>query len=57
MSEEIYIDKRKEFVVNRYCSRNGAQMYQITIGMNYIQLDKKELKKMLFILSKLLKNE
>jgi hypothetical protein len=42
MTEELYISKRKGFVVNKYCGKNGVPMYQITHGTNFIQLTEEE---------------
>jgi hypothetical protein len=47
MSEDIYRNEDKGFIVTRYCGKNGVAMYQITMHEDFVQLTEEELNKMM----------
>lgn len=47
MSENIYRNEDKGLIISRYCGKNGAKMYQITLHEDFVQLTEDELTKMM----------
>lgn len=57
MSEDIYRNEDKGLIISRYCGKDGAKMYQITMHEDFVQLTDKEFYKMMhYIIMHLVKN-